>query len=239
MVSHPAQRAALVFALTFPSLLTYLYFVQLAASPAWLQQITYAVGKTVQFAFPVVWVIGVLGERFTWRTPRTNGVAIAFGFGALVAISMCLLYYGWWQPEGLLEPAEARIRNKIASLGLDTTWKYAVLGLFYVSCHSLLEEYYWRWFVFRHLRIQCALVPAITISSIGFMAHHVILLATYFGWESPITYFFSIPIAMGGAFWAWSYDRYRSLYGPWLSHGLVDAAIFWIGFAIARQTFVG
>ena len=47
------------------------------------------------------------------------------------------------------------IRDKIAGFGIDSVWKYALLAVFYSLFHSLLEEYYWRWFVFRQLRHLC------------------------------------------------------------------------------------
>jgi membrane protease YdiL (CAAX protease family) len=71
---------------------------------------------------------------------------------------------------------------------------------------------------------------AIPISSLGFAAHHVLVLALYFGWASPLTWLFAICVAVGGAIWAWLYDACDSLAAPWLSHALVDAAIFAIGF---------
>ena len=103
--------------------------------------------------------------------------------------------------------------------------------------HSLLEEYYWRWFVFGQLYKNWSLSLAILVSSVGFMAHHVVLLATFFGWGSPLTYLFSFGVAIGGAFWAWLYASSRSLLGPWLSHMLVDVAIFLIGYDLVRGLF--
>ena len=161
---------------------------------------------------------------------------------------------------------------------MDGLWKYIALGAFYAVCHSFLEEYYWRWFVFRRLHLlwsprspreregeapaepvagtvsagaspshrrfllaaQDATTPvasAVVVSSLAFMTHHVILLATYFGWGSPWTYFFSACVAVGGALWAWLYERTGSLYGPWLSHVVVDAAIFVVGYDMARGLF--
>jgi hypothetical protein len=35
------------------------------------------------------------------------------------------------------------------------------------------------------------------------------------------------------------YRRSGSLYGPWLSHLLVDAAIFWIGYDLVADLLVG
>ena len=73
------------------------------------------------------------------------------------------------------------------------------------------------------------------ISSLGFMAHHVIVLGFYFGWHSPWVYLLSLAVAIGGAFWAWLYDRTGSLAGPWLSHMLVDAGIFAVGYRMIGQ----
>lgn len=118
---------------------------------------------------------------------------------------------------------------------MDRLWKFIALGAFYAVFHSLLEEYYWRWFVFQRLQRLWALTPAIGLSSIAFMAHHVILMAVFFGWSSPWTYFFSLSVAVGGAVWAWLYARSGSIYAPWLSHLLVDAAIFSIGYDLAKD----
>jgi membrane protease YdiL (CAAX protease family) len=76
--------------------------------------------------------------------------------------------------------------------------------------------------------------PAIIVSSVGFMAHHVIVLSVYFGWFSPASVFFSLAVAVGGATWAWIYYRSGSLVGPWASHLLVDVGIFVVGFDLVR-----
>jgi hypothetical protein len=130
-----------------------------------------------------------------------------------------------------------KIYDKVAGWGFTAAWQFLLLGLFYSLAHSFLEEYYWRWFVFDHLTRKVSLTNAVVISSIGFMAHHVILLATFFGWTSPMTYLFSIGIAIGGDVWALIYQLSGSLLGPWLSHLLVDAAIFLIGLDLVRERF--
>jgi membrane protease YdiL (CAAX protease family) len=62
----------------------------------------------------------------------------------------------------------------------------------------------------------------------------VLVLAKYFGYASPLTWLFTLAIVIGGAFWAWLYRRTGSLAGPWLSHALVDATIFVIGWDLIR-----
>jgi hypothetical protein len=127
------------------------------------------------------------------------------------------------------------VRLKVTSAGITSPGKYVALGVFYSAAHSLMEEYYWRWFVFGRARHLLPQTSAIAISSLGFMAHHVIVLSVYFGWSSFATWFFSFSVAVGGAIWAWLYQRSGSLLGPWLSHLLVDAAIFVIGYELVRD----
>ena len=236
--AHRVDRlaaVAILFALIFPSLVTLGYFVVLAGQPSELQQFAYAVGKAIQFGFPLFWVVEILREKIQWSPPSGSGMPMGLGFGLLVAAAMLGVYHLWLNPGGYFLNAEEAVRQKVIDLGLNRHWRYATTGVFYVFCHSLLEEYYWRWFVFRQLRKQASLATAILISSLGFMAHHVILLATFFGWDSPATYLFSFAVAMGGAAWAWIYEQSASLYAPWVSHLLVDAAIFLLGYDLVRD----
>ena len=122
-------------------------------------------------------------------------------------------------------------------MNINSAAKYALMGVFYAAVHSLMEEYYWRWFVFAQLRRMTTLGPAIVISSLGFMAHHVLVLSVYFGWGTFLSLFFSLSVAVGGVAWSWLFHRSRSLFGPWLSHALVDAGIFLVGFEIVKSAW--
>jgi membrane protease YdiL (CAAX protease family) len=132
----------------------------------------------------------------------------------------------------LFEGPALAVQAKVASFGVRSPGMFVLLGVFYSAVHSLLEEYYWRWFVFGRLRLLAAKAPAILVSSVGFAAHHVLVLALYFGWASPLTWLFALCVAVGGAMWAALYDASDSLAAPWLSHALVDAAIFAIGYQL-------
>jgi len=257
-----ADWALLVAALALPTAVTWLYFVALAAAPSAMQQGAYGIGKAVQFVLPVVWVWGVLRLRARRRKgvgslwPRETfdngpslpakdsrplvvqvppGVLLGLAFGLAVMGAMVGLYYWVLKPAGLFVGPTEEVREKVASFGITTVAGYAALAVFYSLVHSLLEEYYWRWFVFGHACRGLALPVAIGLSSVGFAAHHVLLLGTYFGYASPLTWLFAVAIVIGGAFWAWLYRASGSLVGPWLSHALVDAAIFVIGWDLVRD----
>lgn len=232
--SRAKEVAAIVFALIFPTLITWVYFVYLAGESASWQQASYSIGKFIQFTFPLLWIVATQRERLKWRKPDCAGVASGILFGAAVVAAMSLLYQAYLKPAGFFVQTAHEVNQKVAGLGIDSLGKYAALAVFYAICHSFLEEYYWRWFLFAELRRLASLRTAILISSLGFMAHHVLVLATFFGWTSPATYVFSAAIVVGGAFWAWLYERTGSLFGPWLSHLLVDAGIFLIGYDLLR-----
>lgn len=225
------EWSALLFALLFPTVLTWVYFIALADSPSGMQKGAYGIGKLIQFAFPLVFVLVIRGERLQVRRIETGGLLLAVGFGLLVGGAMLALYHLWLKPAGFFAgPVTEEIKHKLTSFGVKSLAAYAVLAVFYALVHSLLEEYYWRWFVFGRLRALVPLGAAVTISSLGFALHHVLVLGKYFGWDSPATWLFSAGVALGGAAWAIVYQRSKSLLGPWLSHLLVDGAIFSIGY---------
>lgn len=228
---------AVVFGLVFPTLVTWLYFVLLADRTPRIQQVVFLFGKGIQFAFPVVWVLAVQRGSLRWKPHGMKGLAESLGFGLFVFVAMLLLYHGWLKPAGYLDSAAGEVRQKVQAFGADSPAGYFALGAFYALGHSFLEEYYWRWFVFGQLRRLVALRPAIVVSSVGFMAHHVLVLGTFFQWSLLPTALFSLAVAVGGAVWAWIYHRSDSLYGPWLSHLLVDAAIFTIGYHLVGDLF--
>jgi len=227
----------LIIAVLLPTVVTWAYFVWLADSPSAWQQGAYLVGKTVQFLLPVIWVFLVLRAAWPQPTLTTRGIPLGVGFGLLIGGAMILLFHVWFKHAVFFDAAEVKISGKISGLALNAVWKFVALGVFYALCHSFLEEYYWRWFVFRECEKLMPLSAAIVISSLGFAAHHVILLATYFGWAAWPTWVFSIGIAIGGAFWAWLYHDSDSILGSWLGHLIVDAAIFIVGYDIAKDSF--
>lgn len=243
--------SAIAFALGFPSALTWVYFVALNRQAAGMQQAAYAVGKTIQFAFPVFWVFVIERERSargsvgrpattprsfgrtaTTRRLRRRGIGLGVAIGVVISAAMLGAYFGGLAKSSVLESAAAIVRHRLADFGVRNPAIMVVAGAFYSLVHSLLEEYYWRWFAFGELRRLVSLRAAIIVSSLAFTGHHVIVLAKYLP-DLPWWPLASLSVAVGGAIWAWLYDRSRSILAPWVSHALVDAALFAIGYAMA------
>jgi len=226
----------LLLALGYPTLLTWVYFDLLAESEAGVQQTVYGLGKCLQFAFPLAWYLLVQKQSLRLRGSARASVLAGLAFGGAAAVATGMLFHFVLAPAGLFAggPQEA-IRAKVTGFGIRHAGQYAALAVFYSLIHALLEEYYWRWFVFGQLRRTWRPWSAITVSSLAFAGHHVVVLAQFFGGLSAATIFFTLCVACGGAFWAWLYDRDRSLVAPWLSHMLVDAGIFAVGYSLVRE----
>src|SRR5262249_12246675 len=95
----------------------------------------------------------------------------------------------------------------------------------------------WRWFVFGRMRKFISFRWACLLSSLGFMGHHVIIISVYvpdYFWIGAVP--LSLTIAVGGAFWAWLYERTEAIYAGWLSHGIVDVGLFIVGYDMLRDT---
>lgn len=228
--STKADLYAVVFALAFPAFVTLVYFTLLADAPLATQYFAYSTLKVAQFGFPLLWVLAIQKQRLELYLPSPEGLVPGIAFGVGVMIATWALYQLVLLPAGLMEDAREPVQAKVVGFGVATIASYIVLAVFYSVIHSFLEEYYWRWFVFAQLSELTGLNPAIVISSLGFMAHHVIVVGTFFGFASPVGWLLSIAVAVGGAVWAWMYHRWGSLYPIWIGHFFVDAGIFWVGY---------
>ena len=223
-----AHWAALALVMLLPTVATLLYFVVLSGNP--LTQVVYFSSKVVQFAFPLAWVLLVQRRRVRPARPDRRSIVAGILLGAAgVAIGLPA-YFGYFKHSPWLASAPDLILAKVDDMGLSNPAAYLMFSVFLSVAHSLLEEYYWRWFAFGQLQRVTGVVPAIVVSSAAFMSHHVIVIHQFLQSSWGATLFFSLCVGLGGAVWAWLYRRYGSLYGPWASHLLIDCGIMWIGF---------
>src|SRR5689334_17468948 len=86
------DRAIVAVALVLPTAITWVYFVGLNGADKALQQAAYAVGKTIQFALPLVWVWLVQRQRSWPKAPSIGNAVIGIVFGLTVAAAMYAIY---------------------------------------------------------------------------------------------------------------------------------------------------
>lgn len=228
----------IIFALAFPAAITWLYFDFAEDYSGGIQRVVYLTVKVIQFAFPAVWTVLALREPLRTAHPTRSGLLLGTAFSlAVVAAGMALFAFAL-RDLPAFSAAPKLIHSKIAAYGIDSPAKFFLLTGFYSLVHSLLEEYYWRWFVFRELRQVVPFWPAAIISSIGFTLHHVIVLAVFFGSAAWLVALLTISIAIGGVFWAWLFNRSNSVFDTWPSHLIIDVGIFLgVGYPLVRHLF--
>jgi membrane protease YdiL (CAAX protease family) len=225
---------ALVFAMSFPSVMTWVEFMILPGAGRernMALQATFWLGKLVQFSFPIVYIWFFRREELAVHKPSVRGLKLGAAFGLVVGAGALILYFAWLKTTPALAKTPERIHGWLSEFNLATPGGYLGMACFIAVLHSFLEEYYWRWFVFGRLEKHLPLAAAMGLSSCAFMAHHVILLSVYlhgYFWEAVVP--FSLCVAGGGVVWAWLYHRCQSLYAPWVSHLLVDLALMGLGY---------
>jgi len=223
---------ALVPALLAPGGFSLVYFV--LASDSTLARGSYAAAKGFLVFWPVlsVWVLLPRGSRVA-AGRRSSAGSIAAGLGLAAAI-VGMMALGFASPLGAsLREGSESIRAKLEQFGVAT--HYVAFAIVFSVIHSALEEYYWRWFTYGQMRRFVAGWQAHLLAAAGFTLHHYVVLAQYFQlWQALILGTF---VGVGGLLWSWSYQRWGSLLGPWLSHLVVDLAIFWFGARILGLGF--
>ena len=225
---------ALLLAMGFPTVMAWLYFMVLPTSASEGNPVlvtVFAASKVVQFAFPLIFVL--LTERYRLGLPRLTlrGMVPAVAFGLATAAAVFGLYFLVLRSSGLFGPTSEKIDQWLTKMHLSTQSGFIIMAAGMSLVHSLLEEYYWRWFVFGGLRRRLPWAWAALISGLAFMSHHVILLAFYFPgnfWVMAVP--FSLGVAVGGIVWAWIYERSGSIYAAWASHCIIDLAIMAVGY---------
>lgn len=244
--SRSTCMAGVTIAMVVPTLVTWVYFDLLSGYPERIQQAAYSIGKLFQFGFPICWIGFWLRHKswdggplsaFAAEAHMTRGKSIAWGvvFGVFVVAAMFVIFRFVIHPD-MIQTLGSEAVARVKGFSVDSSWKFLLLGLFYAIVHSFLEEYYFRWFIFGQLRRLISPLPAMLVSGLAFMSHHVIILALYFNGLSMETVMLSLAIAIGGVVWAWQYERSKSLLGPWISHLVIDAGIFLIGYDMVKES---
>lgn len=217
----------LVFWLFFPALATWSSFTL-----QWWPQVLYPLAKVVLVVAPLYfwcrngWSWANIFKRA--GVVRSNGlVGVVSGavFGAIIWGSWQLCFQG--QLDG------GNIAVKLTSLNLiEHYWSVAI---FIAMANSLLEEWYWRGFVFDQLIQHDFSRLAITLlGGVGFGLHHYFTLIVYF--PLSITLFFTFVTMLAGGAWTVMRLKGVSLIDCYISHIVADFALLWIGWQLLGGT---
>jgi membrane protease YdiL (CAAX protease family) len=191
----------------------------------------FAAAKVLLMLAPLAWLIFV--EKRRPRIPRwsNRGMGWAHATGIVIFIAIAAAY-------GLVGRRwidAAEMRARVAEMGLDSIWLYLAGTLYWCTINSMLEEYFWRWFIFERLRevfrnTATGVAAAVVVCGLLFMAHHVVALKVYFDWN--VTILGSLGCFIGGVTWSWLYLKTGNIYTAYVSHVWADLIIFYLGWRI-------
>jgi uncharacterized protein len=169
--------------------------------------------------FPLWWQISVERQQLRWRL-SLDGWLVGSILGLLMSIAILASY--WFAGRYWLNIPD--IRARVSQMGMNIPLMVFGFGTFQTLVNSLIEEYVWRWFVFRHCARLWTQTQAVWISAGFFTLHHVILLVAYCDdWRLVVVG--SIGVFVAGVIWTRCAKIYHSLLPSYLSHLAADLAL--------------
>ena len=198
-------------------------FSHVVQSSALVSQIAYVISKILFVAVPLVfWLMTREPLMIPGGTKKRFAIASGVIF-SLIIFSILQLGINFIRPHGI------SIYETLSALGL--TKNFLLYSSFIIIVNSFLEEMYWRYSIFGGLKQITTNLAAMVISSLGFTAMHIMYFIGLF--ESvPAIVVLTIFTFAFGVFWAWLYEKTRSIPHVWINHMLVNIPIFYIEYLI-------
>jgi len=184
--------------------------------------------KGLLVVWPLFWIlIKFFPEKFKGNKYKLKSLLWGILSGMIIVGIGCGLFLNF---KDFFVRFVPEFSTKAKDFGLLKPQNYILFSVLFSLFHALLEEYYWRWFVFGGLLKYFSPVLAGIIASVGFGLHHFIVLAQYFPlWT---TLLLGIAVIGGGMFWCMLYYKTKTILGSWISHIFVDAVIMGIGYLL-------
>ncbi len=189
-------------------------------------KVVYGICKAWLLALPLLWLLRVERGRPSLSPPRHGGLLVGAASGLAIGAAILAAHrlVGHWIDLAVF-------REKLVAAGFGNKAFYLGAAVYIVTINAVLEEYVWRWFVFRQCeKLLGASVPAVLLSALLFSIHHVVALRAYTGWN--VTLLACGGVFLGGVIWSALYARYRSIWPGYLSHIVADVAIYVIGWQL-------
>jgi membrane protease YdiL (CAAX protease family) len=117
----------------------------MVVAPGPVGKTLFTVAKLWLLAFPAAWYLLVEKGRPSWSPPRQGGLTTGLASGAVLAT---LIIVGAWL-FGVQNMDLAPLRAEVGEMGLNTVIPYLAGAAGWTFINSLMEEYVYRWFIFR------------------------------------------------------------------------------------------
>jgi membrane protease YdiL (CAAX protease family) len=172
---------------------------------------------------PTLWWWRIEGGRPRFVRPEFRPALIGF----IVGLGVGAAIWGAWLL-GLADRIDpTALREASHAMGLSRPLPFVAATFYWALLNSAVEEYVYRWFLLGQLSHLSSQTVAVFISALVFTAHHVIALWVYL--PMGFVVLGSAGVFTGGLIWALLFQRYQSVWPCWISHVLVDFAVFSVG----------
>ncbi len=177
-------------------------------------------------ALPIVWLKCVEKKPLSFSPAKRGG----FGVGVLSGVLIASAIVGLYLIAGDRVLDKDFFVERLTAIGLRN-WPLYLGGMIYwILINSVLEEYVWRWFCVEQCRRVWKRSFAIPLSALCFTFHHIIAMSLFF---PPVAVAVcSFGVFLGGLIWSAMYVRYASIWPGYISHAIVDIAVFGLGAAM-------
>jgi len=173
---------------------------------------------------PLIWFLGIERGKLVLTWPTWRDLQLGTALGLLMAGAIGGAY--WFLGQGWIDSAQ--VQAKAQQVGLMNPLAYLGTATYFTVINAFVEEYVWRWFVYRKWETLVPGVAAIYLAAFCFTLHHIIALVAYTG-NAWVVVLGSLGVFGAGAIWCGCFLTYRSLWACYVSHLLADGAIALVG----------
>ncbi|MBD2420793.1 CPBP family intramembrane metalloprotease [Anabaena cylindrica FACHB-243] len=178
---------------------------------------------------PVAWLLWVERKPLKISKPTRYDWLIGLALGLLM-FGIILATY-WFFLRDWINVND--VRNKLQKVGNINQLFFKLGGAYFILINALIEEYFWRWFVYSRCEELVSGRTAVFLAALFFTIHHTIGLAVFTDWRMVLLG--SLFVFVAGVVWSECYRRYRSIWSNYFSHLIADLALH----IVAWQIFFG
>ncbi|HII14043.1 MAG TPA: CPBP family intramembrane metalloprotease, partial [Nanoarchaeota archaeon] len=175
------------------------------------------------FLFPLFYYIyiekkslkNIYQENFSFKTVKNTWKKMCIlGLGiALIYITTFFLLKGFVDISSIIQ--------KLELVATINTTNIIFIGAYIIFINSLLEEFFWRGFIFKKMKENIG-NKAYIITGLAFSLHHMMF---YYNWFTlPFFLIVTVGLSAYAILMNFIFDRYKDLYSCWLVHALADTA---------------
>ena len=198
-----------------------------------LWQPGYVIKSAIKLA--VFGLLPIIGARIWGLIPmkelfrfRKKGFLIALGLGLGI---YALILGAYFLIGGFFD--FSKVAGNLTSNAGVTKENFLFVSLYISFVNSLLEEFFFRGFVFRNMKRLSKGWIAYGSSAVLFAAYHIAMMLGWFGFG--LNALILLGLTVGGLIFNWLNEKLSCIYASWLTHMFANFAINTIGFLLLNQ----